>query len=492
MRTFALGSRSADPLWCGPLSNWTAMLRFRPYLLVLAVVCAPLLASCSNDPPPLGRADAGDVDVDERSDAGDADVEITDTAEDVDASDAADAGGEAVPLIHEAELCEPANPDPSVVPGTDLMKVTLQSDRAVCNDGSPAVIYVRPAPEGSANTDRWVVWLESGGGCNSASECRTRWCSGKVAKMSSRFAPDGIRADGIFDADAANDFADWNHVVAYYCSSDSWSGRQRTSAVDGTGAVPPYELWVHGAYIVDEIISTLKAGAESDDGSMTMPSLDDASMLLFTGTSAGSGGVRSNADRVGDMLRQTNPSVDYRIVADAGLTPIDPHPPELTEADALALLDFKHEVFVNWRNGATDESCLRYHADDPRWCSDNSHLMFHHISTPAFAKQDLRDGAPGAYADVPTYSAVTFEWLSDVAARTFVPEETDVPISQAGVFAPACDHHLNLTVTSFYEVRVTNGTESRSMHDLLSNWAHGEQPVQAIHDTTAGLTSVCP
>lgn len=439
----------------------------RPF--VWGVASLLLLGACSDDPQP------SETD--------------TDTGAD---SDTADTGGEAAPLIHEAELCEEANPSLSVAPGSDLMKVTLDAPRAVCNDGSPAVIYVRPAPTGSANADRWILWLESGGGCNSATACRSRWCGDTIAKMTSRFAPDGIRGNGIFADRPANDFADWNHVVAYYCSSDSWSGRQRTLAIDDTGTTPRYELYVHGAYIVDEIINALKTGAESDDGSMSMASIDDASMFLLTGTSAGAGGVRSNADRVGEILRQTNPSVDYRIIVDAGVAPVDPHPPELPETDALAMLDFKHELIVNWRNGATDESCLEYHDGDERWCSENSHLMFHHITTPAFVKQDLRDAAPGPYADARTYSAVMHEWFSNVAAETFIPEESDVALDTFGLFVPSCDHHLNLNVTSFYDIRLTNGADELSMHDLSSNWVRGAQPSQAIHNPTGGLTSVCP
>jgi hypothetical protein len=242
---------------------------------------------------------------------------------------------------------------------------------------------------------------------------------------------------------------------------------------------------------VDEIISTLKAGADADDGSMNMPSVDDASMFLLTGTSAGAAGVRSNADRVGEMLRLTNPSVDYRIVVDAGVVPVDPNPPELSEADALAALDFKHEVIINWRNAATDESCLEYHAGDERWCSENSHQMFHHITTPAFVKQDLSDAAPGLYAEARTYSNVMFDWFSGVADGTFVPEESDVPLDTFGIFAPNCDHHLNLNVTDFYDVRATNGAEEVSMHDLLSNWVRGTQPSRVIHNPSAGIASVC-
>ncbi len=451
----------------------------QPPPIWLWLPCLVILGACT------GPSENKDVPVEDASpDIADAPLDLVDAPGDTDMLTA--------PLIHEANLCEEREPNLSVTPGMDLRKVTLTQPDAVCNDGSPAVMYIRPAPTGSVNADRWVVWLESGGGCNSTAACRMRWCGSTIGKMTSRFAPEGIRMDGIFASQPDNDFADWNHVVAYYCSSDSWSGRQRTLAVDPDGIIPPYEIYVHGAHIVDAIIDTLEAGAVSDDASSRMPTLTEASMVLLTGTSAGAGGVRSNADRIGEVVRAANPSVDYRIVVDAGFFPADPDPPALSQADALEALDFKHEIIRTWRNGATDASCLAYHEGDERWCSDNTHLMAHHITTPAFVKQDLRDGAPGAYVDSNAYARALFTWFSGVANGTFVAEESDIPLERMGLFAPSCDHHLNLNVSSFYEVMLMSGAESVSMHDLLSRWVRDTPPYRAIHEPTAGLTSVCP
>jgi len=459
----------------------------------LAMMIIMLLSTaCADEPEQQMPGELEDMSMD-------ADDSRADSSEDQDHSmpDAGmadlDAGVEGrAPLIQDANLCEEPTPNLAVSPGTDLLKVTLDDPDAVCNDGSPAVIYIRPAPAGSADADRWVAWLEPGGGCNSATACRQRWCGSNIGKMTSRFAPDGIRATGMFVDRPDNDFAGWNHVVAYYCSSDSWSGRKRTLAIDDEGLTPSYEIYVHGAYIVDAIFDALEDGATSDDGTMTMPTIDGAAMVLLAGTSAGAGGVRSNADRIGERLRGGNPSVDYRIIVDAGFYPVDPHPPELAEADALEALDFKHEIIVSWRDGATDASCLAYHAGDERWCSDNSHLMAHHITTPAFVKQDLRDGAPGLYANARTYSNILLEWFLQVEEGTFVPEEPDVPLARTGLFAPNCDHHLNLNVSSFYDISLTNGVDELSMHDLTSNWIQGVQPYRAIHAPEGELRSVCP
>jgi hypothetical protein len=73
-----------------------------------------------------------------------------------------------------------------------------------------------------------------------------------------------------------------------------------------------------------------------------------------------------------------------------------------------------------------------------------------------------------------------------------VPEEPDVPLARMGLFAPNCDHHLNLNVSSFYDISLTNGVDELSMHDLTSNWIQDVQPYRAIHAPEGELRSVCP
>ena len=55
-----------------------------------------------------------------------------------------DGGADAVPMLDEALPCTPT-PDTGVAEGDDLVRVTLSDPRAVCNDGTPAVMYVRRA-----------------------------------------------------------------------------------------------------------------------------------------------------------------------------------------------------------------------------------------------------------------------------------------------------------------------------------------------------------
>jgi len=520
------------------LSPCAAAVHLRHLMLAIVAVAVCCMATGCDDSGGGGATDTSSADTsgdDVRPDAPiDADGGETDTADgsagdtrtdndgdssagDADASgDAADSGDASeVPLITDAGLCDvPANPRLSVTPGTDLWKVTLDDPDALCNDGSPGIFYISPAPAGSADADKWIIWLEGGGGCNGAASCGDRWCGVNpiytAGKMSSRYAPDGVEGRGIFDrapgnGQATNDFAGYNMVMAYYCSSDNWSGRAYQEVSDDSGTYPDYALHIKGAHIVTAMLETLKTdvGATSDAGDVTLPDLDDASQVLFMGTSAGGGGVRNNADRVGEMLIADNPDLDFRLVVDAGVHPKTPLPPDVTEADVDAVLDNFADVSINFRDAITDSSCLEWHADaandpdtDTRLCYDNTHVLLNHITTPWYAKMDLSDNAnsPGIYPDGMTFSQVVFDMLQALAQPGSTAEETDAQAVEPGIFAPNCGHHVNLEVGDFYRIQLTRqqGNMTLSNHDVLSNWVSGSGATQVIHNPNDGVTSVCP
>ena len=51
-----------------------------------------------------------------------------------------------------------------------------EEQQLLCNDGSPAGYYFRPAPEDAedAAKDRWIFYLEGGGWCWNETECFMR------------------------------------------------------------------------------------------------------------------------------------------------------------------------------------------------------------------------------------------------------------------------------------------------------------------------------
>jgi hypothetical protein len=144
-----------------------------------------------------------------------------------------------IPNIRDTQSCpnypngRPPLTAPNVTSG-DMRKVVINSPGAVCNDGTPAVIYVRPAAPGASEPDgpsanRWLIHIEGGGNCNTYEDCGIRWCGLEfytAAQMSSSPARDFINPGGLLHRNGTNRLADRNLVLVNYCSSDTWQGRK--------------------------------------------------------------------------------------------------------------------------------------------------------------------------------------------------------------------------------------------------------------------------
>ena len=474
------------------------MLVLLTHVLVLASGCPNNENNQDPDPPNTMREDMSEQDSDMGVVGEDMDETTTEDmpGEDMSGLDP-DMAQEAAPRLSPDAGCQIAEtPNRSVKPGTELMRVTLDAPLALCNDGSPGVFYIRPG-QGSG-VDKWVIWLEGGGGCTDGESCAKRWCGRNIpttaAKMSSKWAPAGIEGTGIFDHPEGftNDFADWNHVVAYYCSSDSWAGRITHPELNGPqGSQERYSLILHGKYILNAILDELEQGATSDDGNMQLPSVDDATTILFSGTSAGGGGARLNADDVRERLLASNPDVDFRLVVDAGVWTKDPDE-FLTEEESAAFFANSYDISTNFRNTFTDASCLAYHTDDPEKCAEPTHILLDHTETPFFIKMDYNDNvdSPGIYANDEEFARSTYALLQEVAAGDYTPEEASAQRA-GGVFATNCAHHVALESSDFYKVQVSDGAQSLSFHDLVSNWFSNTTPTSLLDDRGDAFTSVC-
>jgi hypothetical protein len=124
------------------------------------------------------------------------------------------------------------------------------SRQAVCNDGSPAVYYLREGKGTGTNT--WVIFLVGGGFCFSVESCDQRLITNPEL-MSSRGYPTQLKVPGILsDSPKSNpDFYNANHVLIPYCSSDLWSGDRESSSETGG-----YEF--RGRRIVQAVVRDLQ------------------------------------------------------------------------------------------------------------------------------------------------------------------------------------------------------------------------------------------
>ncbi len=425
--------------------------------------------------------------------------------------------------------------------GTPMLRHTLSDPASICNDGSPAILYLRPATayySGPALAphqqwpERWVIFFDGGGGCGSADECLERWCgiSGfdRAGKMSTLGAYDAIPGNhGIFRRDPAiNHFAGYNHVILHYCSSDSWIGSETHSALQGA-AGPSYDIEFQGEAIVRDAFRSLVAGVGPDPlvaqtfWSDPLPSLLSAEEIVLVGESAGGNGLRHHADRIRNwLLGQMAPETRIVAVVDAG-APVALYDPAITWGNPLAVpgapADYT-DFLQNWAtprirtfwgadNSALDASCL-----DPAWaaahnaigshpdiCLDTTYTLFEHITTPLFLRQDLSDPLSlPRYADwalvpdLPTFQALQY------AQSTAVPSHIglEAPLAARGVFGPKCDRHVSIQNDTFFTHTTRPAAAGLSFHDLLVNWLLGVGPSSQVQwDFNPGpvyTPSICP
>jgi hypothetical protein len=415
-------------------------------------------------------------------------------------SDCSDASLGTSSYLSAGTVCpEPADKGLSIAPGVDLHKLTLTDPLAVCNDGTPALMHVRRAPSGSPHENDWLIWLEGGGSCGSTGACADRWCGDSPpygpAKMSSTFATfPVVRGNGIFSqTNLLNHFRDFNMVQAYYCSSDTWAG---THTIDAPpqGSTPGYRIAFHGHHIVTAVVEALRAGVTSDDGVVTLPSIDTAARVLFSGSSGGGFGTINNVDRVRELIRDGNPRVDFEYTVDAIFSPWEEDAAHGYPASDVALDLALRAARGAFQGAAYDQSCLDFHAaDDPRICAQPAHVGMHHIAMPFFAKQDLEDPVlgPAFFTNITAFGEATRTMLEEFETRVTTAEEPDAR-QQVAVFAPRCGHHVALESVAFYDVllEVLPDPPVNLNETMWAWWDQGATPF--VIDGVDGALSVCP
>lgn len=421
------------------------------------------------------------------------------------------------------------------MPGIPMLRHTVDTSAyrlARCNDGSPAVMYIRPANAAYAGnpviepSTRWLIFFDGGGGCRDARSClEERWCGGggrvfdQAGKMSSRGAPRAIReVGGIWTLQPpggiVNQFAQYNQVLVHYCSSDSWSGSARLRGLSATNGAD-FNIRFEGEAIVNAVFSTLLAGPTAADAAATadfyataLPDLSDATEVIVAGESAGSG-VRTHLDRLRDWLVADNPAVAVRGVFDAAYGPgwwesgIDWTSTEspddyldylLTEVEPVA------RGFWGVDDSALDASCLDEVAfgaahtaittstggitvgSHPQVCHDLQFVLFNHVTTPTFVRQDINDTLIGdryaQWMSFPTsedYWDAQFSQLWGLALGVGRLEPPDAP---TGVLGPFCGKHVAIqTDRGFFRDRVAGpGAPPLSFHDQLVSWLGNPGP----------------
>jgi hypothetical protein len=407
-------------------------------------------------------------------------------------------------------------------PGFPMLRKTIDTalhPDALCNDGSPAVMYVRPGnhdPQEPVAT-KWLIFFDGGGGCRDEDTCLLeRWCSlsgrifDRAGKMSSKGAFEAIRSPGgIFDltpgGGLVNHFASYNHVLIHYCNSSQWIGSaSKVGLTTSTGVT--YDMEIQGEATVNAVIETLLSGPTTPDPSPVrdlfpykLPDLDNATEIVFAGDSAGAGGLRNHIDRLYDWLHPLT-GADIRAVFDADFVPwkgdsgiIWTGSPVADYADFLvSVTEPIVRSFWEADDSALDASCLDplYAADHvaaggvhPQICYDTGYTALNHITTPSFQRADINDPLQSEpYVAWHLYPLPDDYWLAihDQFATfgTYSPAGggLEAPLGQTGVQAPHCRKHVAIKANEgFFRDHVSGPTYPvpLSFHDLVVNWING-------------------
>lgn len=428
---------------------------------------------------------------------------------------------------------------------------TVQFPDALCNDGSPAILYYRPA-RGAANRTKWLISMRGGGGCGSASVCAARWCSCSdahpcaYATLRSIFTANnmsgsgrrGEAGGGIDGRDPAHPspFDDYNQVQLHYCSSDGWRGTakgvQFTTVHPRRGDMVTYVLHFLGASVLDADLATLQQDNVAPlqytlgGGSVAMPDLDEATEVVLAGDSGGGAGVIQRLDAVAERLRASHvggsaPEIFGIIDAVAGP---DQSRLNFTHSSYATtnMLDTYDKIMAVVASGPAnqgskvDDSCLAYHA--PRgsagWCFDETHVLRHHLTTPFFYRMalldstistsyvtdDIRDPDRGDRTfknDIGFFGIVMHEELKDFGALpNIMTADHDRGTVAPGVFAPACGYHDTLHATDqTFGTTITpaNGT-AKTFLEIYGAWrANPNSPdARLLTESTTRADTVCP
>eukprot|EP00966_Prymnesium_polylepis_P168769 3902563-Prymnesium_polylepis.4 len=217
-------------------------------------------------------------------------------------------------LAHLLLLLLPASSGGSLqIRKTQLTEAEADRFGARCLDGSAYAFYA--SGEVSSARD-WVVYLEGGGECDTAKDCRQRASSGGDMGTSVGL-PDWISqagvSDGVTNSDAKMNphFSTFGTVYLPYCSGDDWLGAMRvkcdpwrrnctdpnTTAAERSG---DWGLHFSGHHNLVAVMNrTMFASAAQG----TLRS------ILLTGGSAGGQGAYVHTDWLADALRERGSNV---------------------------------------------------------------------------------------------------------------------------------------------------------------------------------------
>jgi ABC-type multidrug transport system ATPase subunit len=171
--------------------------------------------------------------------------------------------------------------------------IDAQARGAVCNDRTSAGYYV-DAPrltDFPQFTDRWIIYIQGGGGCQTDADCWYRWTHDNEYMSSRKWAPFRKGTDLLSSDSRENPpFFRHRHVFIPYCSSDMWFGQNANVTVD----VNKSQFAFAGSIILRSVLEDLE---------LLSPSNLTTREIIMAGTSAGGIAVLNHAPWIWSALQ---------------------------------------------------------------------------------------------------------------------------------------------------------------------------------------------
>ena len=193
------------------------------------------------------------------------------------------------PRVHDAEPL-----GAGVLHRVNLSAAAVAGFGARCLDGSPYAYYLRASPAGSANADKYVIYLHGGGLCIERIDCLERAKGDQGSSLNWKDAVGGF--DNVLSYDERNPFRDWNAVFLRYCNGDTWTG------TNADGRPGRYGLYFSGHNVLAATVADLRTSHGLGNASSTQ-------QVVLTGASAGGIGTNNNCNWLADSLFDANVNV---------------------------------------------------------------------------------------------------------------------------------------------------------------------------------------
>ncbi len=324
--------------------------------------------------------------------------------------------------------------------------------------GGSAAGYYRAAATSAVNATKYVIFLEGGGECRTADECRA-WEQSHAVDSSQWPETRALETLSEMDSDCGEnpDFCDWNKIYIPYCTGDMHAGTQTGPSATLGG----YYFAGHNQIV--GVVSDLRESS----GAFPEPT-----HVLVTGSSAGGIGALMHTDYFGDEWPQATVKGAPRCgFFYAGVTALD-------DAQRGAQTPAAHLGFIQDWKPWYPRACANATGNNMSLCTD-AHFLYPHLQRPVFIRENQFDTAKLANCGWNGQNATYLRaWGAWMRAQLDVIAHSD----KDGFYSASClEHGGNF---GWRSSPVVNGVR---MRDAVSNWFFdkGNRSMQNVVDTCA-------